>query len=254
MRRWLLLIVLLPNCTGCLAYAYPSLAYTPEVAVENRDGSAHAFRVDIDRTERTLPATPTTDGIGRGLPAPKQTQYTLTRIPIDRGGLIPSQLEIAPTTGVYDPFNVYQNVSHEKTNYTMTVRLYKPGSKTMEIQAWDKSKSVQWIAAPTLVEQEKAIDDLLADPAAPNTAELGSIPVPSFSRTWWDFKDQKSPSLGLQPGSASLSQRQFLQFAAGEYGRLANSPPAREPNMQAVRERLQQKAIWLQRYADQQGQ
>jgi hypothetical protein len=109
---------------------------------------------------------------------------------------------------------------------------------------------VQWVAAPTLVEQEKAIDDLLADPAAP--IRDGGFGFPFPVGTWWEMKDKKSPGLGLLPGATSANQRQFLQFAAGEYGRLANGPAATSPNMQAVRERLQQKAIWLQRYADQQ--
>ena len=69
MPRWLFMIVCLPFCTGCLYYAYPTLTHTPELAVENRDGSAHAFRVDIDRTDRK--------------PLAQVTQYTLTAIPLD---------------------------------------------------------------------------------------------------------------------------------------------------------------------------
>lgn len=253
MRRWLFVLALVPHCTGCLAYAYPELAYTPEVAVDNRDGSAHAFRVDVDRTDRkVMPVSRTTsDGKPVDLP-PVTTQYTITRIPIDRGGLVPSQLEIATATGVYNPFGIGEFNEHERSHYNMTIRLYKPGSRTMEVATWDKAKSIQWLPAPTLVEQEKAIDDLLADPAAPYPPNLGigrGIPAPI---SWWELKDQKSPGLGLQPGAVSLSQRQFLLFAAGEYGRLANGPAVTAPNMQAVRERLQQKAIWLQRYADQQ--
>jgi len=246
MRRWLLMLALVPNCTGCLAYAYPTLAYTPEVAIENRDLGAYAFRVDIDKTERT----PVMTASGAAAPPTHSSQYTLTKIPIDRGGVIPSQLEFAATTGVYDPFNVVQTVSHEKTHYTMVVRLYKPGSQTMEVHAWDKAAALQWRPATTLIDQEKALDDLLADPAAPGM-QLGFVTNTTMKSTWWDLKDQKSPGLGLQPGRVASNQQRFLEFAASEYGRLANSPPATAPNMQAVRERLQQKAIWLQRYADQ---
>ncbi len=248
MRRLLLLLALLPNCTGCLAYAYPTLAYTPEVAVENRDGSAHAFRVDIDRTDRTQMAT--------------SAQYTLTQIPLDRGGVIPSQLELASASGVYNPFGIGDTKEHERSQYTMVIRLYKPGSQTMEVQSWDKSKAVQWLPAATLAEQEKAIDELLADPEAPLQAlsdkwayNLNYMQLYNGGRvTWWQLKDQKDPGLGLQPGVISPSQRQALHFAASEYGRLANSPAATGPNMQAARERLIQKANWLQRYADGKGQ
>ena len=236
MRRWLVLFALLPNCTGCLYYAYPTISHTPEVAVENKDGAAHAFRVDIDKTEKK--------------PAPTVSEYTLTRIPIDSRGLVPSQLEVAPASGVYNPFGLIDGAAHEKTQYTMTVRLYKPGCRTMEVQAWDKSKAWQWIAAPTLADQERAIDDLLADPETRESQiRTASLPV-AVPTTWWELKDLKGPSLGLQPGGIAPSQRQALHFAASEYARLANSPAASGPNMQIAKERLQQKAIWLKKYAD----
>src|SRR2546426_584957 len=68
MSRWFFMIVLASVCTGCLGYVYPTLTHTPELAVENRDGSVHAFRVDIDRTDRK--------------PLQPITQYTLTNIPL----------------------------------------------------------------------------------------------------------------------------------------------------------------------------
>jgi hypothetical protein len=64
------------------------------------------------------------------------------------------------------------------------------------------------------------------------------------------MKDPKSPPLGLQPGSVSPSQRQALLFAANEYQRLSGSPSALAANMQPVRQRLQAKAIWLRKYAE----
>lgn len=231
MRRWLVLLALLPNCTGCLYYAYPTVTHTPEVAVENRDGNAHAFRVDIDHTERH--------------PAPVTAQYTLMRIPIDARGLIPSQLELATTTGVLNPLGVVDAGEHERTKYTMTIRAYKPGSQLIEVKAWDKAKSMQWLPATTLAEQEKAIDDLLADPSASAPPMTVSGPLRA---TWWDLKDQKN--LGLQPGTISAEQRRALQFASSEYSRLANGPAAASPQMQTTRERLVAKAVWLQRYAD----
>ena len=104
-----------------------------------------------------------------------------------------------------------------------------------------------------LVEQEKAIDDLLADPAMQNLGSIVTIraapPMPDPS-IWWQQKDQKSPPLGLQPGQVSSSQhRKTLEFAASEYSRLASSSNGMSPANQPIRQRLQQKAIWLQRYA-----
>ena len=237
MRRWLVLLALLPNSTGCLYYAYPTVTHTPELAVENRDGNAHAFRVDIDRTERKL--------------VPASTQYTLTRIPIDTRGLIPSQLEVATATGLLNPLGVVECGEHDKSQYTMLIRVYKPGSQTIEVKAWDKSKSLQWLPAADLLAQEKAIDDLLADPSAaavPAVARAGEV---ARKTTWWELKEEKTPGLGLQPGATSAEQRRTLQFASSEFARLASSPAAGSPQMQSMRERLQAKAIWLKRYADQ---
>ncbi len=240
MRRWLILLALLPNCTGCLCYAYPTIAYTPEMPVDNHDGNAHVYRVDIDRTERQ--------------PGTASTQYTLMQIPLDRFGVVPSQLEVAPAAGIWNPLHLGDTKEVERSTFTLTIRCYKPGCQTMEVQSWDSAKPLQWLPARDLAAQEKAIDDLLADPAtphsfAPGLTVTGNTSPGSF--TWWDLKDQKSPQLGLQPGSASVEQRKALEFASTEYQRLANGPLAAGPQMQALRERLQQKAIWLRRFAEQ---
>jgi hypothetical protein len=221
LRRLIFVLILAPNLTGCLAYAYPDLVYTPQQPIENEDGSAHAFRVDIDTTERK--------------PQPSTVQFTLMRIPIDRGGLVPSQLEIAPATGVYDPLKIGSGAEHERNLYTMNVRLYRPGYQTKEVKAWDKTRSPKWAPAPDLLSQEKAIDDLLA------------VPGSEFSKgTWWEAKEKPS----FQPGTVSKSQYESLMFVSSEYQRLASSPAAGSANMIAVRERLQQKAIFLRDYAE----
>jgi hypothetical protein len=247
MKRWLFLLFVLPQCTGCLGYVYPTVAYTPEVVVPNQDSSAHAFRVDIDRSDRKEAAVST---VSRVTPAyyNASTEYTLTRIALDTRGIVPSQLEIAPVTGVYNPFGFPEFKEHEHNKYTMTVRFYRPGHQTMEVKSWDKARTLQWSVAPDLMAQEKAIDDLLADPAAVAVPMQQGTPA---VMNWWDLKDSKTPPLGLRPGAVSASQRHALLFAANEYQRLSTSPTAGSLNMQPLRERLQQKAIWLRRYAEQ---
>jgi hypothetical protein len=219
LRRLILALVLVPNLTGCLAYAYPDLVYTPPQPIDNDGGGggAHAFRVDIDRTDRK--------------PKPSTVEFTLMRIPIDRGGLVPSQLEVAPASGVWDPLHVGSGAEHESNRYTMTVRLYRPGYETKELKAWDKARTPKWAPAPDLLSQEKAVDDLLAVPGDANA-----------QGTWWELKEKPS----FQPGTVSKSQREALLFASGEYKRLA----AHAANNSAVQQRLQQKAIFLQRFAD----
>ncbi len=229
MPRLMMLIALFSTqLTGCMPYVYPTLAYTPDIVVPNSDGSVHAFRVDMDRTQRP--------------PLPTSHDYGLSRIPIDTRGQVPSQLELATAMGVLNPFGVVDGAKHEQTKFTMLVRLYRPGHRTMEVRAWDKSRELQWLAAPSLGDQERAIDDLLAP------ADVD----PKI--TWWELKDQKDtkgPGLGLQPGTSSASHRQALIFAAGEYQRLASSAIGMTPAAAPIRERMQQKAIWLRRYAEQ---
>lgn len=243
MTRWLIVaLAILPHCTGCLYYAYPTVSHVPDLTVPNPDGSVHAFRVDIDRTERA--------------PQPLLTQYTLSRLPIDSHGQIPGQLEVAATTGVLNPLGVTEAGQHERSQYTMVVRLYRPGSRTQEVKSWEKTRNLNWIPAPDLLAQEQAIDDLLAVPATPDQPVRG---------TWWDLKNENTPRnaptypaesrsptpLGLQPGTISWEHRKTLQFAASEYQRLAGSPVAAAPNMQAARDRMRAKAQWLNSYADQ---
>jgi hypothetical protein len=226
LRRLMLVVMLAPNLAGCMSYAYPTLAYTPEQPIDNEGGGAHAFRVDIDKTERK--------------PQPSSVQFTLMKIPLDGRSTVPSQLEVAPAVGIYDPFHVREGAEHERNLYTMTVRLYRPGYQTKELKAWDKARSPKWTPAPDLLAQEKAIDDLLAVPS--------DQPMPG---TWWDQREEKMPS--LQPGSVSNAQHNALAFASSEYQRLANSPVAGGATVISVRERLQQKAIYLRKYAEQQA-
>ncbi|MBI3822074.1 MAG: hypothetical protein HY289_05260 [Planctomycetes bacterium] len=244
MSRWLFMLAVLPICTGCLGYGYPTLVYTPNVPIEKNDGSIHAFRVDVDKTDRK--------------PLTQVTHYTLAKIPLDSRG-VPSQLEVAFASGVYKPLEGNDAVKHERNDFTMLVRLYRPGYRTITVQAWDKSRELHWQAAPDLLAQEKAIDDLLAVPAFADQLTKA---------TWWELKDEKmpvrpsfdfatpmtvekAPVLGLQPGSTSPTERRALEFASSEYDRLARSPAASSPSVQTHRERLQQKAIWLKRFADQ---
>src|SRR5436189_30229 len=72
MKRWVVLLAaLLPNVSGCMYYAYPTVALISEVPVATPEGNVHAFRVDVDHTQRQ--------------PKPPITQYTFARIKIERG-------------------------------------------------------------------------------------------------------------------------------------------------------------------------
>jgi hypothetical protein len=230
-RRIVLLLALSPLCTGCLYYAFPSMSQIPELQVDNPDRTAHAFRVDIDRTVRDA----TTASV----------QYTLAEIPFDNN-TVPGQLEVAPVTGCYDPWKLFNNAGHERSEYTLAVRLYRRNYLTQEVKSWEKAHELVWLPAKDLAAKEKAIDDLLAPPSAPGQVARGP---------WWDLRAEKSPGLGLQPGLVNPHMhRKALLFAAGEYTSMVESrfaPDATNPNMQKLRDRMRDKAQWLRGFADQ---
>ena len=225
MNRWIVLFALLmPNLSGCLTYAYPTLTYLPEVTVPNLTGNVRAYRVEIDQTQ--------------GKPQPF-TQYTLAEIPVSSRGVIPSQFEVAAASGTYNPLGVIVGPAHERSEFTMLVRLYRPGQRTQEVKAWDKARELPWSPAPDLAGQEKAVDDLLAIPGQAPTV------------TWWDLRDVKTPGAGLQPGGVASGHAEALRFASNEYQRLANSPLANAPGAQAAfRDRLRSKSVWLRTLAE----
>jgi hypothetical protein len=222
LRRLVLAVLVAPLFAGCMPYVFPTMAYTPEQPIENEDGSAHAFRVDIDRTERSA--------------RPTAVEFTLMKIPLDTRGIVPSQLELAPASGIYNPLHVGDSAEREHNAFTLHVRLYRPGYETKEIRAWGRAQSPKWVPARDLLAQEKALDDLLAAPTDPPAAT-----------TWWDAKENPS----FQPGTVSVSQHDALMFASGEYQRLANCPMANAATMSAVKQRLIQKALFLSSFADQ---
>jgi hypothetical protein len=237
MKRLVVLLALLPQCTGCLYYAYPTISTTPDLTVPNPDGSVHAFRVDVEQTTRP--------------PAHAKREYTLMRIPIDQRGLIPGQLEVAHAAGVWNPLGFGDTKEHERSTYTMLVRFYRPGYQTREVQSWDKARHIDWVEARDLSAQERAVDNLLTLPISSGMVQWTPATGP---QTWWDYKEiaatHKEVPFGLQPGITSPSHRAALVFAATEYDRLANSPMASGVNMQPVRERLRAKADWLRVFSE----
>jgi hypothetical protein len=213
-------------------YAYPAVSYIPEQTVYSRDGgvdgSVSVFRVDVDRTEREGTTS--------------QVVYSLAKIDVNERGQIPSQLEVYPVTGLYNPFQLTSNVKHEQSHYSMTLRLYRLGYQMQEVHSWERSRPVYWVAANDLAAREKAVDDLLATPTTPGQDVKG---------TWWDQRNEKTPP--LQPGLIEQRlHRDALIFAARQYEILVDSPEASAPTVQPIRDRMRSKAQYLRTYADRQ--
>ena len=94
------------------------------------------------------------------------------------------------------------------------------------------SPSPTWTPAPTLLEREKAIDDLVTtwwtSPARLQTQYTAEGFVPPVEPIVFRY---------LAPGSASPGHQEALDFAAGEYEKLVSQVANAE-----LRSRLQEKA------------
>jgi hypothetical protein len=246
MRRVLIFAaILLPSCVAPNLVTSPAVIDVSAQVVPNPDGTARAFRVDIEEKEQSEP----------------KARYTLSPIPLDEHGWIPQQLPLPSTTNagyiVKRGPKYTEYVSGEvRSDYAVLVRIYRPGYHTIEIRPGERIHQWHWIKADHL-EQEKAIDALLGLLGLPTDEKIGG---------WWDSGALSPQSelcgspfpigfrtlgdSGLQPGSVSASHREILLFATGEYERLAKTLLAYSPGMEKLRGRLEAKASQMKRYAD----
>lgn len=231
-RLCLLVAFLLPGCaTPELAASKPD--FVAELIVPNPTGDVHAFRVDIGIMER---------------PEPK-ARYVLSPIEIGVNGMLPMQQAEKPCGGI-----IVSNCAlaasgrggmmklEDPARYSVIVRAYRPGFRTIEVKPDAESRRLHWIPVD-LLGQEIAIDVLLGvgqhgwwKPAAmAPRSELACSPM--SCATLGDY--------GLLPGTVLPAHRAVLLFAASEYERLAVVATETED-----RHRLEWKAAQMRRYSD----
>jgi hypothetical protein len=236
-RMQLFAAVLLTACASCVSHAPPAAGIVAEQVVPNPDGTVHAFRVDIVKMDR---------------PAP-QARYTLTPIPVDKRGVIASQEKRSSPEGYLVPQGTTITITaarEETTKMSVLVRLYRPGYRTIEVKPGENPRDLQWVVARDVAAEEKAIDDLLADPNAPYHPNWISL-RDEKRITWWEQKDLKASPLGLEPGGTSNAHRDVLKFASSEYTRLSMSfALAIGPTGTKIQERLHAKALTINAYAE----
>jgi hypothetical protein len=217
---------------GCLPfvpvpYAFPTASCTPPVFVEAPD-ETHVFRVDVRRNFS-------------GVEFNSGDTYALTELGTYPGGWILPQAQVYADYGFV--WNCIALIYTGHIHHTHQVRLYRPGYKLVEIQAWQLGASAKWINASDTAQQEKAIDELLATPGwrqdmlKPAIPELAKEERQKHGRPW-GFEQ-------LAPGSHFAAHRKALIFAACEYERLAGATDVDVP----ARERLLAKATWLRELA-----
>jgi hypothetical protein len=196
---------------------------TPLVKVGKAAEDVHVFRVDVN-TKWGLPALY------------DEESYSLRRILLI-AGTVPPQVKAGVDTGII-MIGVALNY-HFHYHNGCHVRIYRPGFELVEFKSWQFGKPLEWKAARTLVEQEKAIDQLMAkagtphNPAIPGEEQKQATEIPA----------------SLRPGSFSEQHKAALLFAASEYERLATlDDPSRT---EADTQRLLDKAQQLQALANQ---
>ncbi len=217
MRRLCGLLALLLGGCMPLGYVFPTVSYVRPATVGAARPEVRAFRVDVSNDDYNLQI-------------PEKDRYVLTPLPLNADGSFDPQVKVAADYGwIVDCFYTIYGAT---THHTVMVRLYRPGYHTIELESWRKDEPLNWTPAPTPVEREKAIDDLVS--------------------TWWTSPERmvtRYASEGfmppvepivfryLAPGSTAPGHQATLDFAAGEYERLARQVPD-----EVLRSRLLEKA------------
>jgi hypothetical protein len=211
---------------GCmpLGYAYPTISYVRPATVAAPRDEVRAFRVDVADDDNCIDIA-------------EKDRYVLTALPLHPDGSFDAQTKVAVDYGWL--LNCIALIYDSSTHHTLLVRLYRPGFHTIELESWQKNARMQWTTAPTLLEQEEALDALVSTWRTSPTRLQNQY-------TFQGFVPPREPIVFryLAPGSTSNQHRSALRFAASEYERLLN-----EATDEELRGRLQEKAKALRQLA-----
>jgi hypothetical protein len=192
-----------PSLTGCFSgWAYPSVSVVPPVAFAPVNEEVRAFRVDVKDDVFAL-------DVG------EHDHYELSEIKGAEQYL--PQVKLALDHGWY-MFGVALSFG-QHTQYTVKVRLYRPGYQTGEINSWELGKTVEWKPAATVADQEAAIDALVS--TWETTADFTQNWLISHHPDPAQRPDGPARFAFLSPGSTSEAHCEALRFAAGEYERVS---------------------------------
>jgi hypothetical protein len=206
---------------GCvqLPFYVPTMNVVPPVKSGCESADVHAFRVDITDVVELKDGPPpecTFSGSNREI-------YELSRIPLAAGGAVPKQVGMSVDHGWC--YVGFFNLVNTWTSHSVAIRMYRPGFETIELKAGQTLHALEWIEAPDLAAQEKAVDDLLG------VAILDRASTKSAKQ-----------DIRLEPGTKSSAHRDALLFAAREYERLAKTLSADDVGAPDVNARLREKA------------
>ncbi len=227
LRRFFLVIVGLACLAslGCVhvPYCLPEIKRVAAVQVPWPSDDVHVFRVD--GTEKST----SWQGIGCGHPYRVNQTDELTRLQPSAHKTIASQW----TTGVERGWVTVGIVGrgYESTKHIVAVRFYRPGYETIEVKPGEEQKEFDWKPVADLAGQEAAVHCL-----------IGSTGFPYHNHGYRTY------SAG--PGNHAPAQREALHFCADEYERIAFFVTDNDPDADATRTRLDEKAKSLRALAD----
>lgn len=216
------------NSAGCLyvPYCLPEVDRLSTVQAPWPSGDVHVFRVDGTKGSWQRTALMIGDGPAGGC----DETHELTRLQASDAKKTAEQWSIGLERGWLCVGLVNRVAS--STTHTVALRFYRRGFETITVKPGDEQKDLAWKAAPDLTGQEKAVDDLIDNRQRVNLL-LG-------------YNTHTSAA----PGTHSPAHREALRFCADEYDRIAFRVAARQPDSDAMKKRLADKAQGLRALAD----
>ncbi len=177
---------------GCiLPYAVPRVDYTPAVTLDAPTEEVRVFCVDMASWRKV--------GVW---------QYErLSELSVTNTDATAAQVKPSLTHGVFIFAGALNH--HIKFDYSVALRVYRPGFELAEIEPWERAKQINWIPAPELDAQDAVLDRLFP-------LDLDDL---DDRDDWDDWSVLPYRNVGL--GSESTAHRKALLFGADEYDRLA---------------------------------
>jgi hypothetical protein len=147
--------------------------------------------------------------------------------------MLPSQWSVGVEHGWFSIG--LQNQRFLANKHSVAMRFYRVGYETINVGPGDVSKDLDWKAVADLAGQEKAVDDLIGANSRFFDKDTGYY---------------GNGYCGPAAGKSFAAHREALLFCANEYDRIAFFVTDAEPDAEATRTRLADKAARLRALAD----
>lgn len=180
--------------SGCLPipYIYPKLSYIPPVSVSSTGDRVYVFRVQGTFKQEQYNENFFISGQPAMVP-----HHKIRLLSTEDVQTISSQTCLTFEKGI-----VWWPLFQSTEVHDLSLRLYRPGYKTVEFHGWTTPSKIIWEEVRGMTDQELALDRVWSCPPAKWEEENRDLPES------WRYK-------------ASKNSRTALAFLASEYERLA---------------------------------